>query len=84
MTTTQTPARPAFWLATAALSAALCLTTWFAAQSRVDVAPVLDGAPATVTVVYDPQWLTLSLLAAMATGIAMVLGVAGWLRARKH
>ena len=84
MRRTRTPDRPTAWLATAALSAVLCLATWLSAQSRVDVAPVLEGAPATETVVYDPLWLTVSLLAAMVTGIAVVLGVAGRIRARRR
>jgi len=77
MSPARTRARPAVWFAIAALYAVACVIAWSTAQRSVDVAPVIEGAPATVTVVYDPQWLALSLLAAAAAGIAVVLGVAG-------
>jgi hypothetical protein len=66
-------------LAVAAVAgAALC---WSQVTSLVDVAPVTDGQPATVSVVYDPPMMVLTLLLASAAGVLVVLGVAGFRRA---
>ena len=62
-------------LAAAALAgAALC---WSQVKAMVDVAPVTDGQPATVSAVYDPPMMILSMLLATAAGVLAVLGVAG-------
>ena len=66
-------------LAVAAVAgAALC---WSQVTSLVDVAPVTDGQPATVSVVYDPPMMVLTLVLASAAGVLIVLVVAGLRRA---
>jgi hypothetical protein len=44
-------------------------------RSTVAVAPVADGQPATMSVVYDPQQLVLTLLLATVAGVLVVVGV---------
>jgi len=62
-------------MAVAALAgAALC---WAQVKSLVDVAPVTDGQPATVSAVYDPPMLILTLVLVTLSGVLVVLGVAG-------
>ncbi|CAA0110009.1 Uncharacterised protein [Mycolicibacterium vanbaalenii] len=56
-------------------AAVACVFSWLAASSEVVVAPVLEGEPATASVVYYPPLLTLSLLLATAAGVLAVLGV---------
>ena len=58
----------------AVAGAALC---WSQVKSLVDVAPVTDGQPATVSVVYDPPMMVLTLALATAAGVLVVLGVTG-------
>lgn len=58
----------------AAAGAALC---WSHVRSWVDVAPVTEGQPATVSVVYDPPLMMLAWLLATAAGVLLVLGVVG-------
>ena len=60
--------------AAAVAGAVLC---WAQVKTMVDVAPVTDGQPATVSVVYDPPMMVLTLLLATAAGVLAVLGVAG-------
>jgi hypothetical protein len=60
----------------AVVAAAGCVLTWLAASSTVVVAPVLEGEPQTVSVVYSPPLLVLSLLLATAAGVLAVLGIA--------
>jgi hypothetical protein len=54
--------------------AALC---WANVRSWVDVAPVTDGQPGTVSVVYDPPLMMLAWLLVTTAGVLVVLGVAG-------
>lgn len=62
-------------LAVAAMAAAvLC---WSQVQSLVEVAPVTEGQPATVSAVYDPPLMLLTLVLATTAGVLVVLGVAG-------
>ena len=62
-------------MAVAALAgAALC---WAQVKSLVDVAPVTDGQPTTVSAVYDPPMLILTLVLVTLSGVLVVLGVAG-------
>lgn len=75
--------RHLLWWLLAVVAAAACGVSWWAAQSRVDVAPVAEGAPATVSVVYDPQWITLSLLAAAVAGVAVVCALVPLLAGRR-
>jgi hypothetical protein len=58
--------------------AALC---WSQVKTLVDVAPVTDGQPATVSVVYDPPMMVLTLALVTVAGVLGVLGVAGLRRA---
>ena len=53
------------------------MLAWLQVRSLVDVAPVTDGQPATVSVVYDPPTMLLVLVLATAAGVLAVLGVAG-------
>jgi len=75
--------RSLWWLLVSVAAALACGVSWWAAQTRVDVAPIADGAPATVSVVYDPQLVTLALLAAAVAGIAVVGAVAPLLARRR-
>jgi hypothetical protein len=58
----------------AAVGAAL---SWAQVRSLVDVAPVTEGQPATVSVVYDPPMMVLTLVLATAAGVLAILGIAG-------
>ncbi|MCQ4360477.1 hypothetical protein [Mycobacterium gordonae] len=49
--------------------------SWLQTRSTVAVAPVADGQPATMSVVYDPQQLVLTLLLATVAGVLVVVGV---------
>ena len=60
--------------AAAATGAVLC---WLQVTSLVDVPPVTDGQPATVSVVYDPPLMILTWLLATTAGVLAVVGVAG-------
>lgn len=60
--------------AVAAAGAALC---WSAVRSLVEVPPIIDGQPATVSAVYDPPLMVLAWLLATTAGVLLVLGVAG-------
>ncbi|MFG1934977.1 hypothetical protein ACGFK1_30700 [Mycobacterium sp. NPDC048908] len=50
--------------------------SWLGASSTVVVAPVLDGEPQTMSVVYSALLLVLSLLLATIAGVLAVLGIA--------
>ena len=65
--------------AVAAAGAALC---WSGVRSLVEVPPVIDGQPATVSVVYDPPLMVLAWLLVTTAGVLVVLGAAGLRRAR--
>lgn len=58
----------------AAAGAAVC---WAHVRSWVDVAPVTEGQPATVSVVYHPPLMMLAWLLITMAGVLLVLGVAG-------
>ncbi|MEI7914490.1 MAG: hypothetical protein WCH82_07055 [Mycobacteriaceae bacterium] len=70
-------------LVLAAASGAGAVRAWLAVTSLVDVAPVTEGQPATVSVVYDPPMLVLAGLLGTAAGVLAVLGVAGLMRRRR-
>ena len=55
---------------------------WLQVRSLVDVAPVTEGQPATVSVVYDPPLMLLCWALATTAGVLAVLGVAGLVRRR--
>lgn len=68
--------------AAAATGAVLC---WRGVTSLVDVPPVTEGQPATVSVVYDPPLMFAVLVLATGAGVLAVLGVAGLVRrGRQH
>jgi hypothetical protein len=62
--------------------AALVATTvsWLNTRSTVAVAPVVDGQPPTMSVIYDPALLVLTLMLATVAGIFAVLGIVGIVR----
>lgn len=51
------------------------MLSWLSASRQVVVAPLLDGQPSTMSVVYDAPMLTLSLLLATVAGVLAVLGI---------
>ena len=55
---------------------------WLQVRSLVDVAPVTEGQPATVSVVYDPPLMLLCWALATTAGVLAVVGVAGLVRRR--
>lgn len=67
-------------LAAAALVASAL--SWIDTRSVIAVAPVAEGQPTTMSVVYDPQQLLLTLLLATLAGILAVVGVARMRRAK--
>lgn len=67
-------------LAVGALAGAV--VCWLNVKSLVDVPPVTEGQPATVSVVYDPPLMVLAWLLATTAGVLAVLGVAGVRRRR--
>ena len=75
-------ARHIVQLVLAALAAVGAVLAWVSVTSMVDVAPVAEGQPATVSVVYDPPLMMLTWLLATAAGVLTVLGVVGLRRAR--
>ncbi|WP_246398708.1 hypothetical protein [Mycobacterium vicinigordonae] len=54
--------------------------SWMHTRSTVAVAPVADGQPSTLSVVYDPQQLVLTMMLATVAGILAVVGLARWRR----
>ena len=70
-------------LVMAAVAAVGAVFVWLAVKSLVDVAPVAEGQPATVSVVYDPPLMMLSWLLGTAAGVLTVLGWAGLRRRRR-
>lgn len=64
-------------LVLAVVAAVGAVLAWLAVKSFVDVAPVAEGQPATVSVVYDPPLMMLAWLLGTTAGVLAVLGVAG-------
>lgn len=60
----------------AAVAAVGCVLSWIAATSTIEVAPVLDGEPATTAVSYSAPLLVLALVLAGVAGVLTVLGIA--------
>lgn len=69
-------------LLVAAMAAVGAVLAWVRVASTVDVPPIADGQPATVSVVYHPPMLVLVLVLATVAGVLTVLGVAGMRRGR--
>lgn len=74
--------RHAVQLVLALAAAAGALVWWQHITSLVDVAPVTEGQPATVSVVYNPPLMLLVWLLAVTAGVLAVLGVSGLRRRR--
>lgn len=70
-------------LVLAAVAGAGAVRTWLGVTSLVDVAPVTEGQPSTVSVVYDPPMMVLAFVLGTAAGVLAVLGVAGLVRRRR-
>ena len=49
--------------------------SWLHTRSTIAVAPVTEGQPATMSVVYHPQQLVLTLMMATVAGIFAVVGL---------
>lgn len=75
-------ARHVVQLLLAAAAVAGVVLSWPRVRSSIDVAPVTEGQPATVSVVYDAPLMMLIWLLATAAGVLIVLGVAGLRRHR--
>ncbi|CAM5733802.1 hypothetical protein MAUB1S_03523 [Mycolicibacterium aubagnense] len=69
-------------LVLAVLAAVGSVVSWLAATSIADVAPVIPGEPVKTSVLYDPSFVTLSLLLATLAGVLAVVGTARWRRAK--
>jgi len=61
----------------AVAAAAGAALSWLQVRSLIEVAPVTEGQPATVSAVYDPPMMVLTLVLATAAGILAILGIAG-------
>lgn len=53
-----------------------CAASWSAVRTTVEVAPVLKDQPVTMSVVYDPSMLLMTLLLATVAGMLAVVGIA--------
>jgi hypothetical protein len=78
------PARHVAQVVLAVAAAAGAALSWSQAQSLVGVAPVTEGQPATVSVVYDPPMMVLTLMLATAAGVLAILGIAGLRRGTRR
>ena len=58
-----------------------CAAAWSAVRSTIAVAPIMKDKPATMSVVYDPSMLLLTLLLAAVAGMLLVIGIARLRRA---
>jgi hypothetical protein len=70
------------YLVLAFMAAAGAGLSWSGVRRLVDVPPIIDGQPATVSVAYDPPLMMLAWLLATLAGVLSVLGVAGLRRRR--
>lgn len=57
--------------------------SWLHTRSTIAVAPVADGQPATMSVVYNPEQLVLTLTLATVAGIFAVVGLARLRRSKR-
>lgn len=76
------PVRHIVQLVVGVVAIAAAVLCWLQVTSLVDVPPVTEGQPASVSVVYDPPLMILSWLLATAGGVLVVLGGAGLRRDR--
>ncbi|MBU9766729.1 hypothetical protein FR943_23175 [Mycobacterium sp. TNTM28] len=63
-------------LVVAVVAAVGAVLSWLAASTTIEVAPVLDGEPATTAVGYSAPLLVLSLVLAGTAGVLVVLAIA--------
>lgn len=77
------PVRHVVQAVLAVAAAAGAALSWAQARSMVEVAPVTEGQPATVSAVYDPPMMVLTLVLATAAGVLAILGIAGVRRAAR-
>ena len=56
--------------------------TWSHSHHTVSVAPIADGQPSTMSLVYDPQLLLMTLVLLTTAGVLAVVGIARLRRAR--
>jgi len=67
----------------AVAAAAGAALSWAQVRSLVEVVPVTEGQPATVSAVYDPPMMMLTLVLVTAAGVLAILGIAGLRRAAR-
>lgn len=71
-------------LGLACAAAAGAAVSWLHSRHTVSVAPIADGQPVTLALVYDPQLLFLTMLLAIVAGVLAVVGVAALWRSRRQ
>jgi hypothetical protein len=76
-------ARAFVLLGLAILAVAGAVACWLHSRQAVAVAPIAEGQPATMSVIYDPQQLLLTTLLAMVAGVLAVAGAARLRRASR-
>jgi hypothetical protein len=74
--------RAVFELALACAALVGAGVSWVHARSTVAVGPVAEGQPVTMSEVYHPQQLVLTLFLVTVAGVLAVVGMAGLRRAR--
>jgi len=77
------PLRHVAQVVLAVAAAAGAALSWAQVRSLVEVAPVTEGQPATVSAVYDPPMMMLTLVLVTAAGVLAILGIAGLRRAAR-
>ncbi len=77
-------ARARWQLILAFAAVAGCVWSWVSARSQAVVAPVADGQPSTMSILYDPALISVALVLATVAGVLGVLGVANLRRERSH
>ena len=55
-----------------------CVACWLLSQSTVDNAPIADGQPATVSVMFYAPTLALAFILLTLAGVLAVVGIARW------
>ncbi len=70
--------RAAVELVLAAAAAVGCVACWLLSQSTVDNAPIADGQPATVSVMFYAPTLALAFILLTLAGVLAVVGIARW------
>jgi hypothetical protein len=72
--------RAAVELVLACLAAAGAVWSGLNVAAVVDVAPIMDGQPATTSVEYNPPVLVLTLLLVTVATVLVIVAVTGWRR----